>query len=438
MNSHLIIVQIVNYNGLLNKNDIFKKCLDSVKDQTYRNLIVHIIDNNSNDGSIDFINQNYPAYKLTVNRKNEGYVAHNRGLKYFYKYNGDYLIVMNNDIILEEDTIEKMVEYVEKNPNIGICSPIINFSGKRDIINSTGILLNYAGFTANRDYLNHYNNKLMNENISALSGAFMIIRKDAVKKTALFDTFYSSYYEDVDLCLRLITETDYSLAINPNCICYHQYSSSWKRKRKKKNFLILRNQYYLINKLFSPDLLFFSIIYLFRTRFLKRNILHLRIMINLFLNLPLLMFNRLIHSIRSKKKVKKFLYPSYKPFKPESPMDEKIELYNEFPDKENIPSRIIMGINDKIIGHGFSLLDNEYPLGRYIIKRATLFLNGKGKLIRIHGFGTGKIEINGFSFKVHGFFTHYIKTVEDNYHTIKMETDNKIKIVSLECMNEEI
>ncbi len=438
MNSHLIIVQIVNYNGLLNENDIFKKCLDSVKNQTYRNLIIHIIDNNSNDGSIEFINQNYPAYKLTVNRKNEGYIAHNRGLKYFYKHNGDYLIIMNNDIVLKMDTIERMVEYAEKNPNIGICSPIINFSGKKDIVNSTGILLNYAGFTANRDYLNHCNNKLMSENISALSGAFMIIRKDAVRKTSLFDKFYSSYYEDVDLCLRLITETDYNLAINPDCVCYHQYSSSWRKKNKKKDFLILRNQYYLINKLFSPDLLFPSIMYLFRTRFLKRNYLHLKIMINLFLNIPLLMFNRLIHSIKSKKKVKKFLFPSYKPFKTELPMSESAALWDEFPDKENIPSRIIMGVNDEIIGYGFSLLDSEYPLGRYIIKKATLFLGGKGKFIRIHGFGNGQVIINDSAFKTDGFFTYYIKTIKDNNHTIKMETNNKIKIISVECLNEKI
>lgn len=438
MNNPLIIVQIVNYNGLLNENEIFRKCLDSVKNQTYRNLIIHVIDNNSNDGSIEFVNKNYPAYKLTVNRKNDGYIAHNRGLAYFYKYNGDYLIVMNNDIILEKDTIEKMVGYVEKNPNIGICSPIINFSGKKDIINSTGIFLNYTAFTANRDYLNHCNNKLMNENITALSGAFMIIRKDAVKRTALFDGFYSSYYEDVDICLRLITETDYQIAINPDCICYHQYSSSWGKHNIRKDYLIIRNQYYLISKLFSADLLCFSLIYFLKTRFLKRNLLHLKITMNLLLNFHLIIFKRLTHSIKSKRKIKKYLHHSYKPFSIELPMNELMKLYNEFPDKENLPSRIIMGVNDEIIGYGFSLLDNEYPLGRYIIKEAVIFLSGKGKLIRIHGVGNGQIIINGIPFKVKGFFTHYIKTVEDNCHTIKMETDNKIKIISLECMNEKM
>ena len=99
---------------------VFRDCLESLAQQDYTNTLIHIIYNNSNDSSIEYIKNKYPSYKITLLNENSGYVAHNTGIELMFKYNAKYILLMNNDILLNSNYISTIVQYMENNENIGI------------------------------------------------------------------------------------------------------------------------------------------------------------------------------------------------------------------------------------------------------------------------------------------------------------------------------
>ncbi len=433
MTKPLIIIQILNFNGLLLENNIFEKSIKSVLDQTYRNYVLHILDNNSTDNSIQYISKKFPGIKITKLKKNYGYTAHNKGLDYFKFIGGKYLFIMNNDIILEKDTIEKMIDFMENNPEIGISSPLIKFYKKQDYINSSGIILNYSAFSKNANYMEYEKNKI-EKNITAISGACMCVRDSVIQKTALFDTMYSSYYEDADLSLRVLTETDYKIKINVDTCVYHLSSGTWNKFSNKKDYLILRNQYLIISKLYSIDLLFLNFFFFLKTRFLKRNILFIKIFIFFIFHFPEIILKRFIHIIKSKRNIKKFLHKSFKPFCKEEVLNDYMKISNN-----TINDEIVFGVNDNILPKGFSILDYNYPIGRYIMDNIQLKIkNLNKKYIKVHGYGDGELEINNKKYSIKGLFSIYIENSFNNDIILNMQAEDKVKLIKIEQCDEKV
>ena len=121
-----IAVVIINYNG----EKYLKKFLPSVVNFSDKKLSeIFIIDNNSSDGSINFIKKNYSKIKLIQNDKNYGYAkGYNIGLK---KIKSEYIVLLNNDVEVTENWLNPMCKELEKNKYIGTCQPkILSFNNK--------------------------------------------------------------------------------------------------------------------------------------------------------------------------------------------------------------------------------------------------------------------------------------------------------------------
>lgn len=433
MKGPLVVVQIVNYNGLT-LTDMLEDCLNAVNRQTYKNSIVHIIDNSSSDSSVQWIKERFPNFTVSV-AKNRGYVSNNKGISSFREWGADYLLVLNNDVILENDFIEKMVIFSEDRKNIGISSGVMHFKGKSDYINSSGILLNRAAFSANRDYGMPVQRGYSDSTIAGVSGGCMFISSKAVYATGLFDELYGSYYEDTDLCIRLQMQTDLKIAVNTEAHAYHEPSSSWSKFPGKRDFLILRNQYMILLKLFPMNLLAPAKIYLMKTRMFKRNILHLKVFLNLFVILPLILIRRAVHSIKAKHKLDNVLVHSFSPFPAEYAVYEYAEITDTCPVQTKLKERIVFGVNDVIIGKGFSPLSCDYPKGRYINNKATVYIRNTSSPILIHGKGYGQITVNSDRcFEVNGFFDIIAEHITGN--TVNIESKDRVKLIEIRVLNE--
>ncbi|MEO0280975.1 MAG: glycosyltransferase family 2 protein [candidate division WOR-3 bacterium] len=374
MKRNLYIVQIVNFNGSSLLKDVFFESIDSIFKQTYKNFIIHLIDNCSTDSSVEDVHRLFPAVKVTRVNKNFGYVSHNFGLKYFFYSGSDILLVMNNDIILEKDFLENFDKGF-LNKDVGAAIPCIKFNGKRDMINSTGLILNLAGFAKNRDYGVNDNVELSKDSNILLTGGCFGIRKEVLNEIGLFDFSYSSFYEDADLSIRILTETDYKIEFVNDAICYHEYSGSFKNFSKRKEFLILKNQYYFILKFLSSKNLLLVKIFLLKTRLFKKNLLHLKILFSLLMELPKILFIRFKRKFLLKAKcVENFLDKSFEPFPVEQIFDEKVKVASNFNEISHLKNSITFGINDNYIGKGFSFLDKNFPIGRFVSKEGEVFL----------------------------------------------------------------
>jgi GT2 family glycosyltransferase len=192
-------------------------CLSSVR-KAIRNINceIFVVDNNSSDGSCEMIKRDFPGVKLISNRENRGFsAANNQAIK---KADGKYILLLNPDTIIGEDTLSKCIRFMDEHPDAGAAGVMM--------INGNGIFLPeskraiplpetafwkisglYRLFPAspriNRYYLGHLNAGDINR-IDVVSGAFMFIRGKAVSETGLLDEDYFMYGEDIDYSYRLL------------------------------------------------------------------------------------------------------------------------------------------------------------------------------------------------------------------------------------------
>lgn len=202
---------IVNYN--------VKEFLQNLLDSLYtgvRNLKAEIIviDNNSEDGSANMVKQKYPEVTLIENRENIGFgAANNMGMKLA---KGRYFLLINPDAIIQEDTLEKMMTFMESHPEAGIAGcKVLNPDGTLQLACRRGFPGPWTSFTKvsglsrlfpKSRIFARYNLTYLDENqtyeVDAISGAFMFMRRETYDNIGGFDPIFFMYGEDLDLCYR--------------------------------------------------------------------------------------------------------------------------------------------------------------------------------------------------------------------------------------------
>src|SRR3989344_4230145 len=107
---------VLNWNG----KQHLETCFNSIKDQSYKDFETLLVDNGSNDGSVEFVREKFPWVRIVALPKNVGFArGNNAGIK---EAKGDYILTLNNDTKLEKDCLKNLVSVVEKNKNIGMFS----------------------------------------------------------------------------------------------------------------------------------------------------------------------------------------------------------------------------------------------------------------------------------------------------------------------------
>jgi GT2 family glycosyltransferase len=207
-----ISIVIVNYNV----KDFLLQCLRSIeKSITKRKYEIIVVDNNSIDESIEFLSPLFEKVDFISLNDNLGFgKANNVG---FDKASGKYLLILNPDTIISEDTLDKMYDFMELNPEIGISGcKVLNQDGSFQVTCRRGFPTPWASFTKlfglqntfpNSKFFAQYNQtyKSINESyeIDAVIGAFMFCRFDIIRSIGGFDPDYFMYGEDLDLCFRV-------------------------------------------------------------------------------------------------------------------------------------------------------------------------------------------------------------------------------------------
>lgn len=199
MNPPKVSIIILNYNG----KNLLEKFLPSVCKLNYTNYEVIIVDNGSFDGSNELIKKGFlHKVRLIENNKNLGFCkGNNIGAKVS---TGKYLWFLNTDVEVEEDALTYLVDFMELNPDVGICGPKILFYSKPDKIQSAGMNFYLKGDIGFRGVNKDKDDPEFNKNalVAYISGAALFIRKDIFNLLAGFDDEMFINVEDVDLCIR--------------------------------------------------------------------------------------------------------------------------------------------------------------------------------------------------------------------------------------------
>tara|TARA_R110001592_G_scaffold225276_1_gene481063 strand:- start:7226 stop:8791 length:1566 start_codon:yes stop_codon:yes gene_type:complete len=206
-------VIIVNYNV----KNFLDQCLTSVfKAIQDIDAEVYVVDNISTDGSVEMVQEKYPQVKLIANKENVGFsIANNQAIKLA---KGEYVLLLNPDTVVEEDTFEKCIVFSDKHPKLGgLGVKMIDGTGtflpesKRGLPTPSVSFYKIFGLSSlfpkskkfAKYHLGFLDEDETNE-IEILSGAFMWMRKSVLDKIGLLDESFFMYGEDIDLSYRII------------------------------------------------------------------------------------------------------------------------------------------------------------------------------------------------------------------------------------------
>lgn len=210
-------VIIVNYNVKY----FLEQCLYSVfKALKHIPSEVFVVDNNSVDGSLALIREKFPQVKLIANTQNTGFaVANNQALR---QAAGQYVLLLNPDTVVQEDTFEKTLAFMNSHPNAGALG-IKMLDGKGNFLPESkrglptpavafykifGLAKLFPRSKKFGQYHLSYLDKNQNHPVDVLCGAFMLLRREALDKTGLLDETFFMYGEDIDLSYR-VTKAGY-------------------------------------------------------------------------------------------------------------------------------------------------------------------------------------------------------------------------------------
>lgn len=257
-----ITVIIPNYNGITH----LKKCLKSLEEQDIKFRVV-VVDNGSNDGSVEYVKNNYPEYDLISNHENLGFSrAVNQGIKSAIS---DYIFLLNNDVILEKNCLKNLLMYIEASDKFFVVGSKMLQSNDMNLIDDVGDEYTLLGFTkkvGNGKSSDRYTHK--REIFSACAGAALYRRK-VFEEIGYFDENFFAYMEDVDISYRARIY-GYKCMYCPKAVVYHLGSAtSGSKYNSFKIKLAARNNVYVPYKNMPWPQLLLNLIFLLLGYFIK-------------------------------------------------------------------------------------------------------------------------------------------------------------------------
>ncbi|MFA6098457.1 MAG: glycosyltransferase family 2 protein [Patescibacteria group bacterium] len=235
-------------------------CLTSIYSKINNNTFeVFVMDNDSEDGTVEMIKSNFPKVYLIPNSSNLGFAAAcNQGIK---KSSGEFILVLNPDTQILSQTVEKSVDFMRAQKKCGIlgCQLLypdgsIQPSVRRfpDLFSHITLLLKlhqiFRNLVPYKKYIMSdfdYNNLAP---VDQVMGAFFMIKRELLKKIGLFDTHFFIWYEEVDLCLRAKI-AGWLTYYYPEAQAIHARAQSFKQKNAlSKQIIFNRSMLYYFFK----------------------------------------------------------------------------------------------------------------------------------------------------------------------------------------------
>ena len=247
-----VSVVIVNWNG----KKFLKDCLDSLRKQKYKNFQIIFVDNNSSDGSIEFVKEfkKYMKIKIIKLNKNYGFAKPNNiGFDYAIKTKSKYVAILNNDTIVDKNWLTELVKVVESDNRIGSCAcKILKLDGS---IDSAGMLFHKNCMPSPRT-------EDIKEEVFGAPGAAALYRVEMLKDIKLgndyFDSDYKFYQEEFDLSWRALLR-GWKCIYVPSAIVTHIGSGTGRKMPNIVKYHLERNRIWTITKNLHKELFYYCL-----------------------------------------------------------------------------------------------------------------------------------------------------------------------------------
>lgn len=223
-----VAVIVLHWNNYADTRD----CLESLRDATYTDLMMVVVDNSSTNDSVDRLRAEFPQAHFVMNPANYGFAkGNNEGIRYALEHDADYVLLLNNDTIVSPDFLEPLVRTAASADRVGAISGTIydydRETGPTRRIYYAGAELSRwrgMGIIARYGQIDEEPEQSVTE-VSHVSGCSMLIPRSVLDDIGLLDEQFYFGVEDADFCWRLL-DSHYKLYYVPDSVLWHKRSGS--------------------------------------------------------------------------------------------------------------------------------------------------------------------------------------------------------------------
>jgi GT2 family glycosyltransferase len=231
-----VAIVVVTWNGLQDT----LACLVALRRLEHANRRVVLVDNGSRDGTPAVVRRYFPEVHVIANAANAGYVlANNQGIAWALEQGADWILLLNNDVVVAPDCVTELLRVGASAPGVGIVGPVMQRTLRPDILDLGGdldfrwghvVLRRYTPSMAGREWLE----------VDYVWGCALMARREVFERAGVLDPRYVAYFEDGDLCLRA-KRCGYSTVAALRARVTHQVGRSGERRFAWQVYTRMRN-----------------------------------------------------------------------------------------------------------------------------------------------------------------------------------------------------
>ena len=224
------------------------ECLHSLRKLNYSKYNVVLVDNGSTDGSIEKLQPEFPEVKIIKNSENLGYAGGNNvGIKYALSKGVDYIILLNNDTIVDANLASELVQASHETKNLGIFGCVNYYYNDRRKVQFSGGIFNWKTgdiIDTTRHKIDRGQFQLLKE-VDTVAGSCLFFPSAVIKTVGLLDNRYFLTFEESDLCCR-VKKAGYKVYTYMGAGIWHKVSVSGQAQERGLNIL----KYYAVRNRF--------------------------------------------------------------------------------------------------------------------------------------------------------------------------------------------
>ena len=315
-----VSIIILNWNGWMGTME----CLESLYQITYPNYDIIVVDNGSEDESIEKIKEyaegkieveskffeyssenkpikiiertreeaeagggkeeeikEFPPNKKLIiikNEKNYGFAeGNNIAMRYAMKaLNPDYVLLLNNDTVVDKEFLDELVRVAEGDDKIGVVGPTVYWYSDQNRIQSAGVKLNWNKGVGNILRSNEIDNGKFNEivEVDYVAGCALLAKSELFEKIGYLNLDYFAYWEETDWCVR-VHKAGYKVLYIPKAKIWHKRSSTTKKTSGFYEYHMARNMFWFMKQHATRRQYLSFLLYFFGFRFWFTSGIHL-------------------------------------------------------------------------------------------------------------------------------------------------------------------
>lgn len=244
-----VFIVILNTNR---KQDTLES-LASIFASTYKKPHVIVLDNQSTDGSVEAVRAGYSQVQLLSLERNLGYAGNNNvGIEAALQQGADWILVLNEDTILDPDCLKRLVEAGEADERTGIVGPMVYHHNEPDVIQSAGVRLDpeWRSIHIGQNEPEHGQYTDLRE-VDAISGCAIMVRRQVIEQVGSLDERFFYYWEETDWCVRA-RKAGWRIVHVPKAKLWHKGVQRDYKPSLSVAYYNTRNRFLILSKYKAP------------------------------------------------------------------------------------------------------------------------------------------------------------------------------------------